>query len=388
MPDPEATATGHPSRRSVLGLALAGAAVPGMARTATARPTAPQLLYVSAWKGQSVYGFRFDPRHGTLQPLEAPAAVHSNWTTRHPRLPVLYVGDAADGGVVHSYSVDLADGALSLTSEVSTDTGGTAGGGIGTLSVDPESNTLLVANFEAGLAATVPIERDGRLGPVTSSVADTGSGPNPRQLGPRAHDVVLDPTGRFALVADFGADRVFIRPFDRHSGTLSTGAAPYPLAPGSGPRRLVFHPDGRTAYLLSELTAEIQTLTWHPHSATLTLRQSTSTDSAGFTGTPSGAELGISRDGRFVYASNRGENTLVVYATGTRGRLTFVQRLACGGTTPWTFALHEGGRWLLVANEASSTLDVFAVDPRSGRLSPTGTSAAVPNPASLTFVTP
>lgn len=392
MPDSERTTTGHIARRAVLGAALAGAAWAPLvtaASSAQAAPRArrvPDLLYVSAWKGSSIYGFRFDSSDGSLRPLGALATAHSNWTTRHPRLPVLYVGDAADGGAVHAFRIDRTSGALTLSSEVNTDAGGTAGGGIGTLSVDPASSTLLVANFEAGLAATLPIGRDGTLGPVTSSVADTGSGPNPRQGGPRAHDIVLDPTGRFALVADFGADRVFIYPFDRRTGTLSSGTNPYPLTPGSGPRRIVFHPDGHTAYLLSELTAEIQTLRWEAGTGTLTLNQTTSTNSAAFTGTPSGAELAISRDGRFVYASNRGENTLVVYATSTDGRLRFLQRISCGGTVPWTFALDTSGAWLLVANEVSSTVNVFAVERVSGRLSATGTSVSVPNPACLTFV--
>jgi 6-phosphogluconolactonase len=255
------------------------------------------------------------------------------------------------------------------------------------MTVDIASSTLLVANFEAGLAASLPIGTQGRLGAATSTVADAGSGPSPRQQGPHAHDIVVDPTGRFALVADFGADMVFVRPFDRRAGTLSAGGTPYALTPGSGPRRVVFHPSGRTAYLLSELTAEIQTLDWDPRTGTLTLRQSTSTDSPGFTGTPSGAELGISRDGRFVYASNRGENTLVVYSTAPgSGLLHLVQRLPCGGTTPWTFTLHQSGRWFLVANEASSTVDVFAVSSVSGRLTATGNSVSVPNPACLTFV--
>jgi 6-phosphogluconolactonase len=117
----------------------------------------------------------------------------------------------------------------------------------------------------------------------------------------------------------------------------------------------------------------------------LTRRQSLAIDSPGFTGTKSGAELAISRDGRFVYASSRGENTLVVYAVERRtGLLTLQQRIPSGGLKPWSFTVHPGGRWLFVANEASSTLDVFAVDLRSGLLTGTGNSLAIPNPDCIT----
>lgn len=202
--------------------------------------------------------------------------------------------------------------------------------------------------------------------------------------------MVTDPSGRFALVADFGADRVFVYRFDRATRALSAGTPDgprtYATAPGSGPRRLAFHPSGRTVHLLNELTADIQTLHWNPEDGTLTHRQSLPTDAPGHTGTTSAAELAISRDGRFLYTSNRGENTLLVFSADRRtGLLTQVQRISCGGLTPWSFSLHPSGSWLFVANQASNTVNLFAVDPRSGQLTDTGASVPVPKPACITF---
>ncbi|WP_307844316.1 lactonase family protein [Actinospica acidithermotolerans] len=350
-----------------------------------------ELVYVGAWQGTQVFAAWFDPAHGTLDPVGAVADITSNWTTTHPTLPVLYVAGADLAGSVTPYTIDAATGALTPHgAAVGTAPSNTAGGGLAFITVDQPSNTLLVANFAAGLAAAIPIERDGTLAALASSVQDTGSGPNPRQTGPHAHDTVVSPDGRYVLIPDFGADRVFIRRFDRKRHELSADGVPgdgyYATAAGSGPRRIVFHPGGHTAYLVNELAADIQTLAWDPTGATLTLRQDLSTDSAAFTGTKSAAELAINRDGRFVYVSNRGENTLLVYAADpATGLLTLIQRTAPGGTSPWSFALHSSGRWLLVANLVSDTVNVFSVDQSVGTVTDTGASVSIPSPDCITF---
>ncbi|MDV9174044.1 lactonase family protein [Streptomyces sp. W16] len=370
-----------------------------MALTATATATAvppaaeaapqarPDLLHVGSWNGGQVHAVLFDPVQGVLTSNGPVAQVSSGWVTAHPDRPLLYVGSQLDGGIVTAFAVDRTTGALTRTGQVSTDGGGTAGGGLSYLGVDRPSDTLLVANFEAGLATSLPIRGDGTLGAPLSVVVDTGSGPSPRQTGPHPHQVVVAPGRRHALVPDFGADRVFVHRFDGTTGALSpgeTGPGAYATDAGAGPRRLVLHPDGRKAYLLTELTAELQLLDWDGRSGELTHRQSLTIDSPDFTGTKSGAELAISRDGRFVYASSRGENTLVVYEIERRtGLLSLLQRIPSGGLKPWSFTVHPSGRWLLVANEASSTVDVFAVDPRTGLLTGTGNSLPLPNPDSI-----
>ncbi|MFG2776578.1 lactonase family protein [Streptomyces prunicolor] len=382
--------TGAVSRRTMLS-AMAATATAATVPLTVAAPSAeaapqvrPDLLYVGTWNGGQVYGVRFDPLQGTLTSNGPVAQVSSGWVTAHPDRPILYVGSQLDGGIVTVFDINHTTGVLTETGQVSTDAGGTTGGGLSYLGVDRPSGTLLVANFEAGLAVSLPIRRNGGLGAPVSVVADTGSGPSPRQLGPHPHQAVVAPGRRHALVPDFGADRVFVYGFDGTTGALSSGEGgpgTYATDAGAGPRRLVFHPDGRKAYLLTELTAELQLLDWDARSGHLTQRQRLAIDSPDSTGTKSGAELAISRDGRFVYASSRGENTLVVYAVERRtGLLSLLQRIPCGGLKPWSFTVHPGGRWLFVANEASSTVDVFAVDLRSGLLTGTGNSLAIPNP--------
>lgn len=392
-PHPKTPAT-RPTltRRLLLGsVAAAGAAglpVLGAAQRAVAGPlgTTADLVVVNTWNGTQIYGARFDASTGNLTSIGPVGQASADWAVQHPTLPVLYVATMDEGGVVYSFDIEPATGALTKTGQVATGGAGMGGGGVSYLSIDRPSNTLLVANFEGGLVAALPIGEYGQLAAPASTVQDVGSGPNPRQNGPHPHDIEIDPSGRFALVPDFGADRVFVYGFDRATRTLSAGPGEYATSPGSGPRRVVFHPSRRTVYLLSELTADLQALAWDGCSGMLAQRQVLDLTTAGFTGTKSASDLAISADGRFVYAGDRAENTLVVLAVDpTTDLLTVTQRIDCGGVTPWSFSVHPSGRWLLVANEASSSVNVFAVDQRSGGLTETSASISIPNPDSITF---
>ncbi|WP_433887626.1 lactonase family protein [Streptomyces sp. CA-111067] len=403
---PDSGSPRHPSRRLVLGsVAATAAAVPllGLASTAAAAPsqsTTPQrtpprrptsdLVYFNTWKGTQVYGAWFDPAGGGLTPIGPVGDAGADWAVKHPSLPILYVATMEVGGVVRTFRIDPATGALTKTADLATGGTGTGGGGISYIGIDRPSATLLATNFEDGFTAAVPISKAGELGPPASLAQDTGTGPSPRQAAPHPHYAEIAPGGRFALVADLGADRVFVYRFDRRTRALSAGGpdGPYSFAtaPGSGPRRLAFHPGGRTVYLLNELTADIQTLGWSPRRGELTHLQTLSTDTPDFTGARSASDLAISADGRFVYAGNRGENSLVVFAVNPWTHLlTEIQRIPCGGVTPWSFTVHPSGRWLLVANEASGTVNVFGVDRGSGALADTGNAVSVPNPDSITF---
>jgi len=369
---------------------MAASAVPllGAMPTAAASGGASEMLYIGTWGREQIYGAAFDPVGGKLTPTGVVAAVGSSWSVRHPTLPVLYVAGGGAGGTVGSYRIDGVSGGLTRTSEVRT--GGTGRAGVVSyLAVDEPSRTLLIANFAVGLVAAVPIGADGSLGSSLSIVQDTGSGPTLRQDGPHPHHLVVDPTGKHVLVADFGADRVFVYDFDRPTRTLSAGPdGPhyYAAAAGSGPRRLAFHPGGRTVYLMNELTADIQILEWNSATRALTHRGSVPTDVPAFTGVRSAAEMALSPDARYLYASNRAENALVVYEIdAATANLSAVQRISCGGTLPWSFSIHRGGNWMLVANQVSNTVDLFGIDRRSGRLTGTGRSIAVPVPDGIAF---
>ncbi|GJG93082.1 lactonase family protein [Cupriavidus pauculus] len=363
---------------------------PPLARAATpaAPPKAAELVYVGMQERQ-IRALAFDAATGTLTSLGTVAeGLRSTWTLAHPTLPVLYAvdDDNTREGSVTAFAVSRETGALTRINEV-------ASGGSGTtyLSMDVPSMTLLVANFGGGSSSSIAVQRDGSLGARVSTIRETGSGPHRRQTSAHAHGIVVDPTGRYALVSDLGADRVFVYSFDRTTREMSrddaANPAPFVATPGSGPRHIAFGPDGRVAYLLNELTAEIVVLRWDPAHGSLTAVQTQPISSSAFVGVKSGAELTVSRDGRFVYVADRGENTLLVYriAPGT-GTLSLVQRVPSGGERPWYFALHESGKWMLVANQRGGRVNVFAIDPASGRLADTGHAVDIPSPVSLTFV--
>ncbi|GAA3442713.1 6-phosphogluconolactonase [Planomonospora venezuelensis] len=392
--EPETSPAGsvwRPSRRQALGAlaaSAAAAAVPMLAGAQSAHASArrrQELLYIGTWRGTQVNGAWFDPADGIMTPFGIVAQVNSSWQATHPSKPVLYVGSGDAGGTVSAFRVDRSSGALDLIGQAKSDSAGTPGG-LSYIGIDRRSDTVLAANFAAGLTAAMPIRHDGGVDAPASVVVHTGSGPHPRQASPHPHHAVVDPGGRFVLVPDLGADRVFIHDFDRRTRVLS-GTRTYAVNPGSGPRRLLFHPDGRTLYLLNELSADLQILSWDPRKGQITLDESLSIVAPDYTGTKSGAELGMSRDGRFLYATSRGtENAIVVYAVGRgSGRLTLVQRIPSGGLTPWTFSIHRSGRWMLVANQASSTVNLFSIDRNSGKLTDTGKSMSVPNPDCITF---
>jgi 6-phosphogluconolactonase len=377
------------SRRLVIAAAASLLAAPA----ALAAPPAETLVYVGtqgAEPGQGIFSARLDPRTGRLTPLGLAAELQrSTWIAAHAALPVLYAvsevgNDGKSQGSVQTLRADPATGRLTLAGTVQS-----GGGGPTNLALDATLKTLLVANYGTGQVAALPVLADATLGPAASIQADQGSGPSPRQKGPHAHGVVLDPSKRFALVADLGADRVFVYRYDRSSRLLSPADTPFEgLPPGTGPRHLAFHPNGRLVFLISELIPELRAYRWDARHGRLALAQTLPLvgDSAK-AGVAKGAELAVSRDGRFVYTSVRGEEVLVVHAVDRRtGRLTEIQRLSAGGLAPWSFAIDPSGRWMLVANQGSGAVVVFGRDPASGRLRPTSESMAVTKPTSIAYL--
>ena len=334
--------------------------------------------------GQGVFAARLDPQTGKLTALGLAAQLdRPSWIEGAPGGTTLYATDEANVGGVVALKPDRASGQLQKLNQVASE-----GAQPPYLFVDSASSTVLVANYGDGHVAALPIQADGTLGPAVSTGADTGNGPSPRQVGPHAHQIVLDPSGRFALVPDLGADRVFIYRFDRTSRTLSLGEPRFELLPpGSGPRHLVFSPNGKRVYLVTELSAEVRAYDWDGARGALRLMQTLPL--AGPGQAKSGAEIRTAPDGRFLYVSNRIEDVVVVYVIdAASGRLSEMQRIAAGGKTPWGFALDPSGRWLLVADEGSNAAVLFKRDPRTGRLSQTDQKIEVPTPDDVLFVKP
>jgi 6-phosphogluconolactonase len=367
-------------------LGCADAPATGSARTGVAACATDGLVYVGT-DGGKIEALRLDACAGKLASIGVVAEVQkARWGVMNPGKPILYIANDVTGknGSVVAFRADRATGALTRLNEADA-------GGIGTthLWLDAPSMTLLAANFFSGSASSLAIADDGSVGALVSTAKETGSGPHKRQTKAHAHGIAVDLAGRWVLVADLGADRIFIDGFDRASRVLSVEDATRPrafaVAPGSGPHHAVFSRDGRFVYLLDELTADVQVLRWDAAAAQLTQVQSLAISSAGFTGAKSGAEIVASADGRFVYVLDRGEAALVVYGVDARtGQLSLVQRLATGGDKPWGFGIHPSGQWLLVANGAKVSL--LRVDPATGLLADTGQSVPSPTPLSLTFM--
>ena len=338
---------------------------------------------------KGIYAARFDEATGHLTPLGRVAEVERpTWLVAGPGNHVLYsVSETGNDGKseasVLSFTVDPATGQLTLINSV-----GSGGGGATHLALDTKSQTLLVANYGTGQVSALPVMADGSLGAAASVQNDVGTGPSPRQQGPHAHGVAVDPSGRFVLVTDLGADRIFIYHLDPATHQLSPADPAYEATPaGSGPRHLVFSPNGKFAYADTELTAEVRVYGWNAASGRLTLVQTQSAVAKDYYGKKSGGEIVLSPDGRFLYVSNRGEDTVAVYAVNAKtGHITEVQRMPTQGDQPWHFTLDPTGKWFLVANESSSSVAVFKRSPVTGKLTPTPETIDLPRPVNITFV--
>jgi 6-phosphogluconolactonase len=233
----------------------------------------------------------------------------------------------------------------------------------------------------------LPIRRDGSLGPAIDVEQHDGSGPREQQKGPHAHCIKLDRANRFAFAADLGNDKVMIYRFDSLSGKLDPATqASATLHPGAGPRHLTFHPNGKFLYVINELDSSLTTFRYEAARGTLTAFESVSTLPRDFTGQSFCADVHVSKSGRFLYGSNRGHNSIVVFAIDPgSGRLKLVEHVSTEGKWPRNFVIDPSGEFLLVANQHTDNVVVFRVDAQTGRLTLTGQSAEIPTPVCLQF---
>ena len=356
-------------------------------------PRDPITLYVGTYAtGQSdgIYRLRLDLATGTLAEAGDPVpAVNPSWLVVHPSRRFLYAvnetgasREDAPGGV-SAFAVDPASGGLAFLNRQPS-----GGAAPCYLSLDDQGRHLFVANYWGGTAAVFPLGADGRIGPASATVRHEGANPTPRDPGPHAHSVDLDPANRFAFVADLGLDRVYAYRFDAARGRLTPNDPPFlALPPGAGPRHLAFHPDGRHAYLIDELASTLTTLDYDPGAGRFTAREALTTLPAGYAGKSSAAEVAVRADGQFVYGSNRGHDSIAIFAVdGATGRLSPLGHEPTRGRTPRHFAIDATGTFLLAANQGSDTVVVFRIDAASGRLAPVGPPTPVPSPVCLRMV--
>jgi 6-phosphogluconolactonase len=289
-------------------------------------------------------------------------------------------------GALSAFDIDQRTGSLRLLNQQPS-----LGGAPCYVVVDRTGKFVLVANYSGGNVAVLPIRRDGSLGEATDLKQDSGSSINTeRQEGPHAHCIVLDPTNQFAYACDLGTDKITIYKFDARLGKLIPARTPWvQVKPGSGPRHLTFHPRGEFAYVINELHATVTAYARDRVQGGLKEVQTIATLPSDFSGADTSADIHISRDGRFLYCSNRGHDSIAAFQIDQRnGKVNFIAHESSGGKTPRNFAIDPTGAFLLVANQHSDKIVSFRLDPETGRLSATGHVAEVPSPVCLKFTTP
>ena len=354
------------------------------------------LVYVGTanYTGQpskNIYVFRFNARTGKLTSLGlAGQADNPSSLAVHPNQRFFYAGQAIGdikaqtGGAVSAFSIDPRTGKLTFLNKVPSH-----GAHPAYVSVDQTGKYLLVAIYFGGAVEAFPVNNDGRLGEATSVVRHTGSGPNPeRQEAPHPHSVYLAPDNRFAVTGDLGADRVVVHRFDPASGSLTPNDPPYAeVKPGAGPRHLAFHPSAKFVYVLNELHSSISVFSYNASGGVLHLVETVSMLPGYFKGENTGAEVAVSPSGRYLYASNRGHDSIAVFSVDTAtGTLTPVEYVSTQGKAPRHFAIEPTGSYMIVANQDSDNLVVFRINPKSGRLSATGQVVKATAPVCVKFV--
>jgi 6-phosphogluconolactonase len=345
--------------------------------------------YTTRGQGKGIYTYLLDRSTGALSCLSTMAAVADpSFLVVHPDRRHLYAVSegtrwrGAPGGGVAALSIDATRGELTLLNEQP------SGGDYPCyLCVDSTGRFLLLANY-GGSVAVFPIGQDGRLGPAADRVEHHGQSVDPeRQQEAHAHCLVAAPASPFVLSADLGLDRVIIYRLDPDTGLLAPHDVPWvAVPPGSGPRHLAFHPNGAYVYLANELGSTLMVFRFDPIAGTLQPLQTASLLPASWQGANSGADVHVAPSGRFVYASNRGHDSIAIFAVepGT-GLVSLVGHQSTLGHTPRNFAIDPAGALLLVANQHSDTVVAFAVDQRTGELAPTGAVTHVPSPVCVTL---
>ena len=385
--------TSHAVVSTTIALGVAALAVAGVQAWQATEATGP-LVFIGTYTGgttnsKGIYAFRFDEKTGALTPLGLKAETRSpSFLAASPDGKVLYaVNEIHDyngttAGSITSYTVDAKTATLTPLGVEST-----GGSDPCHLQCDRTGKVLAIANYSGGNFAVLPIGPGGKPGASTALLGGTGSGPDKqRQQGPHAHEVVFDPSNRYLLEADLGLDKILVYRFDAASGKVTPNDPPsVSLVPGSGPRHLAFHPNGKFVFTINEMASTITTLTWDATKGVLTMLGSQSTLPEGFKGNSSTAEIQVHPNGRFLYGSNRGHDSIAVFSIAADGTLKAVEHESTRGKTPRHFTLDPSGRWLIAGNQGSGTLSVFAVDQSTGALTPTGGLAEVGSPVCVLF---
>ncbi len=390
----------EPSRRDFVAASVVG--LVGLARGSenpgghATTPPDGEFLYVGTYteggRTDGIHLLRMDPHSGKLRRVGSiDAGANPSFLAMHPNGRVLYAVNEVEkyngkaSGAVSAFRIAPDTGALTRLGEQPSE-----GSAPCFVSVDHSGRVVLVANYVGGSVALLPIQADGTLAPATSVIQHKGTGPNAeRQSTPHAHCIVADPSNRFVLAADLGADRVFVYRLDFDGKSLRhIEGGDAVMHPGAGPRHIAFHPKLPTVYVANELNSTVAILAFDPERGALSQVDAQPTIPAGWSGTNYPADIHVAPSGRTLYVSNRGHNSIAVFSvTENMGALTLEQVVSTGGDWPRNFTLDPTGRWLLVANQRSDSIVVFGRDQKSGRLTPTRERIQLPSPVCLRFFT-
>jgi len=391
-------------QQSFLSVALAGDVsrsksepFPPRHQTESVNPSSDFLfVYIGTYtngNSKGIYRLKLNLTSGALSSPELVAeSVNPSFLAIDPKEQFLFAVNEVgqymnmEGGAVSAFSIDSETGNLTFLNHQTTQ-----GADPCHLVVDAAGKHILVANYSGGSVAVLPFNNRGQLGTATSFVQHVGSSINSaRQSEPHAHSINLSPDNRYALAADLGTDEILIYQFDSQQGQLTPhDPAAARVTAGAGPRHFAFHPNGQRIYAINELASSITVFRYHEDRGTLETLQEISTLPKTFDGSTSTAEIQIHPSGNFVYGSDRGHDSIAMFSVNPQtGTLLSRGYVSTGGQTPRNFTIDPTGRYLLVANQTTHDIVVFAIDPLSGNLEPIGEAVAIPNPVCIRFIHP
>lgn len=353
-------------------------------------------VYIGTYTGgksEGVYMLSLNTKTGQMENLGLAGAVDNpSFLALHPNKPLMYsVGQGTDAegnrrGMASALAISPDDGQLTLMNQDVT-----VGEGPCHVAVDRAGRHILAANYNTGSVAVLPINDDGSLGATTGFEQHEGSSVNPkRQEGPHAHCVKLDAAGKFAFVMDLGLDKIMVYRYDDVTGKLEANDPPFAsVAPGAGPRHFAFHPNGHFAYVVNELDNTVTAFAYDSAAGHLEEIQTIGTLPEAFDKENSTAEICVHPSGRFVYASNRGHDSIACFSVdATTGQLTNLGQVSTGGNVPRNFNLSPDGKFLLAANQQSNNVVAFRINSETGLPEATGSEVEITMPVCVVFCNP
>jgi 6-phosphogluconolactonase len=353
-----------------------------------------QLVYVGTYttgKSEGIYVYRMNAKSGqlttvaTVKGVTNPSFLIIDKSGRRLFcVNEMQQFNGKPGGAISSFAVDRATGNLKFLSQRPS-----LGADPCHLVLDNTGKYVIAANYTGGSVVVLPVLQDGSLGAATDFIQHKGSSVNrDRQEGPHAHCVAVDPANRFVLVADLGLDKIMTYRLNPSEGRLGPNDPPWVDAkPGSGPRHIVFHPNGTYLYSVNELDSTVTAFSWDSQRGALKSRQTVSALPAGFSGSNTCAEIELTPSGRYLYASNRGHDSLAIFSVNSNdGSLNLVGRQATLGKTPRSFGIDSEGKFLVAANQGTDSLVSFQLDSATGKLDPVGQKVEVPSPVCVQFM--